>query len=356
MEERIIERWIEKFGGDEEKLKNELLGAIKRGRKLGILAAKEAIKRFPTKEILYEILKLRSKGVTREIAKEKEKIKVEAAKIAKERGFIDERFLFAILEEVEDKKLQRKISREYLRENQRISKELLKEIVKETKLKEATKRLLKIANTQDDLLIIIENATRKIQLQAVEKLFKIGISKEDFVWLVAFSEPKLAEIIWQRGKEIEIFKTLDVDDLYEIGNYTESPSIKREILILMWLRREEITEEKHLEFLKENANLVTIEKPEIAREWAEKRMLLIEELILETVLKIQETTKNLEIKLEATEIALEKIKSEMAALLSRAISEDLTIWEKKRLKFLKEKMEDLEREYAIFKRLIYSSP
>jgi hypothetical protein len=352
--ERLIERLIEKYGGDEEKLKNELLNTIKRGGTLGLLAAKEAIIRFPTKEVLYEIIRLRK--ITKPNEKEKNELKIKATKIAKEKGLIDEKFLSAILEELSEKTLLREISREYLQKNPKNPNGLLKEILEKTKLSEASRRLLKQTNNPDYLSVIAENSKGKVQDQALEKLFKVGIPKKEFIWLTAYTDPTLAEKVWKKGRESRTFDELNVDDLHEIANYTEVPVIKKEATILMWLKREDIVEEEQLEFLLKNAHLVTIEKPKVVRKWIEERLISEEGIPLETILKIQRGTKNLETKLKATEIGIERIKTEIAQLTSRLISEGLTIWERERLKFLEGKLEKLEFEYSMLRESICSSP
>lgn len=353
-----IERWSEKYRGDE--LKKELLEAIKRGRYLGLLAAKEALKRFSfDKEILYYIITLSTKGLGDARKKEIEKIKMEAVKMA--RDFLDEKLLLAILREIEDKNLKIEISKEYLIENRNASKELLKEILKNTELEEAAQRLLKIAETPDDFMTIIENIEGKIQIQACQELFNIGISKENFVELVAFQRPILAKMAWEKGKEIGIFKDLDVKEIYDIARYTEVPEIKKDSLNLLWIKKKEIEQEgveleEMLKFLNENAKFITIEKPERVKKWAQRRLIFKEESPLEIILEIQEKEEDREIKLEATEKAIERIESEIGMFKIKEIAEGLTIWEKNRLKFLEGKLEKLKREYSMLTDAIYSSP
>lgn len=344
MEERIIERWYEKFGGSKEELKNELLDAIKRGKRLGILAAQEAILKFPEKEVLYEILKMKVKENSKKL--EERKVKIEAVKIARERNFIDEKFLLLVLEEVEDKRLKKEIAKEYLEKNKKVSRELLKEIVKNTGLREAVKRLLKIARTPEDLLPIIENAKGKIRFQALRKIFDIGISKEDFLWLVAFEDPQLAEIAWEKGKQNKIFETLNIEEIYEIAKYTDAEKVKKDALNLMWLRKECVTEEEQLEFLEENAGLINIERPEIVKKWTQTKLILETEITLERILEIQENAEDPQVKFEATKIAIKRIIDEIADLRMREINKELTYWENERLKSLEKKLEKLRSDYS----------
>ena len=353
MERQRIERIIKKYGGDEKRLKKELLGAIKRGGSGAIFAGWEALKRFPTKEVLYEIL--RSKKPAGKKAEEAALLKTKAAKVARKKNFIDEKFLFAILENIDSKKLLKEIGVEYLSKNPEISNELLKRMISIPGLKnQVGQRLLKQSKNTDDLLIIEEEVTGKLQKEALKLHWKIGMKLEDFSWLLGFVlKSPVAEEIWEKGKESKLIENLSPGHLYDISYFTESQKVKVESINLMWIKRENLQEEKHIEYLRDNAHLVTIEKSAIVREWANKRLLSTNKISWERLLKIKNNTHLLNLKLEADKRALEKIQNERENLNLRSLERELFPWERERLKFLDGKIKEIEREIAILQVTIF---
>jgi hypothetical protein len=351
-----VEKILEKWGDDKERLKKELSAIIKRSGINSIYAAREVLSReeLQTRDVLYWIIqRVKVGGIIKE--KEAEEIREEAARIAKERGYIDEKFLFVIIDNITSKKLLKEIAKEYLAKKTKVSNELLKQIILHIPgLKNrAGQRLLKQTKNTDDLLIIEEELTGKLQREALKLHWKLGMELEDFVWLMGFVlTSTIAEENWAKGEKEGVVEKLSLAELYEISYYTESKKIKEMSLNWMWIKRENLQEEKHIEYLRDNANLVTIENPDTVREWANEKLLSIDTLSLEMILNVREKTRLLPLKLEANKSALTKIQKEIKDLLKPGRT--LHSWDRERLKFLKKKNKEIKLEILLLQNQLIS--
>ena len=77
------------------------------------------------------------------------------------------------------------------------------------------------------MLPIIEEVKSPLQLAAWEKLWVIGMSIEDTIWIIGFI-PELADLTWTKLRQEGRLKELSLEDFQEITNYTNSSKIKKE--------------------------------------------------------------------------------------------------------------------------------
>lgn len=306
-----MERRIERIKHSTEE---ELLGYIRKGRTDGIEAAKEISRREEpiSKETLISILlNLKPKGVDqeKEIAKLKEK--------SLEKLIADFRLkeddLLVILEEGESPVLIDKALDKYSLENEKRSNLLLRTIIRNVKVskekKERAGRLLfKQTESRRDWLAMEEELEGELQFKAWKRHRQKGISIEDSVWITGFV-PTLAETNWEKDKEEGIIRKLSIDDLYDIARYTDALKVKKGALNFMWLKKEDL-DKGQLEYLKDNADLITIEDPEKVREWIDNRFFYFP-LELEEVIHLKEKAQLPSGKLKMAKKALEIVEWEI---------------------------------------------
>lgn len=344
----------------EEKMKemsnDELIYDIGRGHARSLKAAKEILSRkeFGTKgENLRKILNIRS--IPPDKAEEETKIKNEAAIII-EQGFLDRRNLLTILRQIKFQKILKRAIRKYLAENKNVPNYILEEMIRSIKSLSSKEVLATKVLDQnpgpDDLLVIVEELEdlerfpegSPLQRKALKKLLEMGISREDFVWLTG-SVKSVTEITWKDVKK-DLIETLFTEDIYEISRYTDSPKVKEETLNKMWLKKEGLTTEQ-LEYVKGNAELITIEDPGKIKEWINNRLLHLV-LDFEEAMSLEKEMKSSSLRLKMAEKALElvkeKIEEKEAEKKEFPYRYLLNGREENQLKSLKEKAKELKAE------------
>ena len=355
--ERKIEKEVKRTGNE------KLIWLIEKGGTRGLEAAEEMYLRGEFGaggENLRKILDIRS--VPRDRTEEATKVKNEAAKVIIERDFLNKRNLLTILRQIKSQKILNRAIRKYLAENKNVPNFLLEEMIHSIKflsLKETlAEKVLDQKPKTDDLLVIVEELEdlerfpkgSPLQTKAWKRLWQRWMSIENFKWIIGFVL-SLAEQTWTRGKKKEkgkksIIEKLSTEDVYEISRYTDSLKVKRETLNQMWFKRKDLTE-KQLEYVKDNADLITIEDPEKAREWIHNKILSLP-LKLEEAMSLKKEIKSSSLKLKMAEKALglveeeiEEKEKEKQEFPYRYLTNG---WRENQLNELKEKKEELKGE------------
>jgi len=227
-----------------KKMSNEeLLRITETGRIIGLKAAGEILSRILEGRVTDEDKYLRAilgsikvEGEPKAQRKAKE-VKEEASKTMIEKGYLDEPNLSTILREIDSQKILERAIRKCLAKDRNIPNYLLGEMIRRIKslsLKETlAKRILNQNLTTDDFLVIEEELEdlkkfpkgSPLQIEALEKHWKIGMEPENACWLIGFV-PSLAERTWERLCREGRVKDLSMEELDEIFRYTESPEIK----------------------------------------------------------------------------------------------------------------------------------
>lgn len=255
MERRIIEK-MEKVNEE------ELLRIVRRGKVLGIEAAKKLLLqgKFGVEgEYLREIL-----GITKippKRAKEATKVKNEAAEIIIER-FLNEQNFLSVLKEMESQKILKRATRKYRSQNRNIPNYVLVKIIEKVPTeREWAGRTLKNQNPSvDQLLIVLDWTEGELQIEILEELFKRKLPKREVVWLITNSPEKIVEMIWSRVCQGKRFSN---DDFAEMLRYTESGEIKKEIIPILLNKKN--LELPHIKEMVEAIETLEIEKEIIYR-------------------------------------------------------------------------------------------
>lgn len=254
-------RWTEKI---KEMSDEELIRTTERKGLWSIVAAEEILSRMSKERIIdgrkfHAILEIRGTQGTR---KETKEVKEEAVKLIKEKGFLDERSVLVILDEIDSQEILESVIRKYLGESKNIPNYLLGKMIRRIKLlslKEVLARIVLDQNPSTDDFLVIEEELEgsPLQIEAEDKHWKAGMSTDDFTWLVAdgspLGSPLQAERNWEKGKKGMIEK-LSIEQLNEIFRYTEALIVKIEVREELLSRLEEELERLRKTLKKNPAN------------------------------------------------------------------------------------------------------
>jgi hypothetical protein len=220
---RIIERIPE--------VKNEkLLTYLKRGF-TKIFAAKEILKRIKEGKIDSPEGYLRSILQDFKIdEKEARAIKEKAALLLKQKGLLTKRNILIIFDNLESGTVLNKIIKTYIREEE-IPNYILKEMFQKATAKQLKEtlgwKLLKQAEKADELLPIIYRGKGTLRIAALKKIKNFDVDPPDVIEIME-SVPKSAQEIWHWLKEGGRLSGFPLEDLLEVVNRIDIPTIKLE--------------------------------------------------------------------------------------------------------------------------------
>jgi len=343
----------------------DLMRLIRRGGKLGLGASKEILERLAKAKFeatpeqmrtsLMEILEnAKPSWPNAEEVKEVNQLKNQVADLLIEKGLLNERAFIVILREIDSQPKLAKAVRRYHSQTKDIPNHILLDIVRKVQSEKewAAEIILSQSPTTDDLLVLEEELEGPLQREAWERHRRKGISIEDAEYIIE-AVPPLAELTWQEIYPKIAKKTAErqAEHYYEISRYTDSLKVKKDISNKMWIIREDLTRDQ-LAHLEQNADLVTIENPEIVRNWINQYFLRAP-ISFDEALKVKERTKSNIIREEAIREAIKKGRKEIRQIEKEFKRDEEKehywpgpTWKKERLEFLRNKVLELERELA----------
>jgi hypothetical protein len=350
---------------EEEKVKKmnveELMRFLERGGVYALLAAEEGLRRFEKgdykigKNFLISVLRAKIKGKMEKKGKELKKM---ATQILIEK-FFDEKSVEEIVDcEDLEKKEKEKVAKKYIGlggEDKNALMAILESNISSEIKNLAGEKLLTQKLENDELFSIVKETTGEVQLKALKIFLRKSKNLDDRIELIEIENTKVAEIAWEKTLPMIMKKNPRerAEILFDILKYADSEKVKREAANGVWIIRE-ILNEKELEQLYENADLITIEDPEVVKRWVDENILKMpefEERGFEKIKEIIGRTKYIEIRERAIDRAIEEAEKEIA---QKKFSNEP--WNQERVEFLTKEIRRLRKEKESLRLFSEESP